>query len=362
VQIRPAYTCDSTLKTNDPPSSLRSMGWDERWNALLKEVDTAEGSPPVPGRVIRRDRGVVLVGTEGSVVPAETAGHPEQVITGDWVALSGDRLLAVLPRRGALRRRGADDSEQLMAANVDVVLLVCGLDRPVKPGRIHRGAVQAWDAGAEPVVVLNKADLCEDPLARAEDVAGQTLGLDVLTVSARTGRGLDELRAAIGGRTAVLLGESGAGKSSLLNALAGRSLTPEGEVRAGDSKGRHTTTRRELYFLPGSGVVIDTPGIRSLGLVASAEAVETAFGDVETIAEDCRFSDCLHETEPDCAIQAAIDAGTLRPDRVQAYLELRKELQGQVLRANPHERRQHERKFARLVQEGKKAKQGRLKK
>ncbi|HEX2052768.1 MAG TPA: ribosome small subunit-dependent GTPase A [Actinomycetota bacterium] len=344
---------------NDPYFPLLSLGWSDRWAALLAEVPPVPESP-VPGRVVRRERGVALVATAAATVPVEVSGLPEEIVTGDWVALAGGRIASLLPRAGLLRRRGPDGSEQLLAANLDLVLLVCGLDRPVKQGRISRGAVQAWDSGASPVVVLNKADLVEDPMATAEAVAATALGVDVLSVSSRTGAGLDAVRDAIAGRTSVLLGESGAGKSSLLNALAGRTVSEEGEVRRGDAKGRHTTTRRELHVLRGGSTVIDTPGIRSLGLAASTEAVESVFADVEEISALCRFADCSHGSEPGCAVRQAVEEGRVRSDRLEAFLELRREVESQELRANPHKLRRMERSFARFTDEGQRAKQGRL--
>jgi ribosome biogenesis GTPase len=311
-----------------------------------------------PARVIRRDRGWIRVATDTDVRSIEIAGQTDELVTGDWVAVEGDRLLATLPRKGVLRRSGRGGVEQLLAANVDVVLLVCGLDRPVTPGRVHRGAVQAWDAGADAVVVLNKADLFANSPEIAAAIGVETPGLEVLTVSSRTGLGLDRVKGAIRGRTAVLLGESGAGKSSLLNGLAGRELSEEGAVRESDSKGRHTTVRRELFQVPDEGVIIDTPGIRAFGLAASTDSVEAAFKDIEDLATGCKFADCGHLTEPSCAVKAAIERGALRPERLAAYLGLRRELQGQVVRANPHLRRRNERRFSRLTREGQAAKRG----
>lgn len=337
----------------DETFSLPALGWNDYWTAVMAEVETTDAEP---ARVIRRDRGWIRVATATEVRSIEIAGQTGELVTGDWVAVAGDRLLATLPRRGVLRRSGRGGVEQLLAANVDIVLLVCGLDRPVTPGRVHRGAVQAWDAGAQPLVVLNKADLFDDSPAVARAIADETPGLEVLTVSSKTGAGLERVREAIGGKTAVLLGESGAGKSSLLNGLAGRELSEEGAVRESDSKGRHTTVRRELFLLADGGVVIDTPGIRAFGLAASTESVEAAFEDIESLAQNCRFADCGHVTEPGCAVKRGIEEGALRPERLETYLGLRKELESQVIRANPHVRRRQERKFARVVQEAQRVK------
>lgn len=331
-----------------PSFTLRSLGFNDHWAEQMAELTVPDAEP---ARVVRRDRGWIRVATEGDIRNIEIAGQSGEIVTGDWVAVAGSRLLATLPRRGVLRRSGRGGVEQLLAANVDIVLLVCGLDRPVTPGRVHRGAVQAWDAGANAVVILNKADLFDNSAEIAEAIAHETPGLEVLTVSSKSGAGLDAVKGAIEGRTAVLLGESGAGKSSLLNSLAGSELSVEGAVRESDSKGKHTTVRRELFLLPDGAVVIDTPGIRAFGLAASTESVVAAFEDVEELAVQCRFGDCRHATEPGCAVKRAIDEGTLRRERLQSYLGLRKELESQVLRSNPHEKRRQERRFARTARQ-----------
>ncbi|MEX0791072.1 MAG: ribosome small subunit-dependent GTPase A [Actinomycetota bacterium] len=342
---------------NVPDFSLRSLGWSDYWTASMEEVSETGAEP---ARVIRRDRGWIRVATDTDIRSIEIAGQTGELVTGDWVAVRGDRLLTTLPRKGVLRRSGRGGVEQLLAANVDIVLLVCGLDRPVTPGRVHRGAVQAWDAGASALVVLNKADLFENTTAVSRAIADETPGLKVLTVSSKTGDGLDAVRGAIRGKTAVLLGESGAGKSSLLNGLAGRELSEEGEVRESDSKGKHTTVRRELFVLPDDAVVIDTPGIRAFGLAASSESVDAAFEDVEAFAQDCRFGDCGHITEPGCAVKEAIELGSLKRERLETYLNLRRELESQVTRSSPHVRRREERRSARLTRESQDARRGPL--
>jgi ribosome biogenesis GTPase len=335
-------------------SNLYSLGWSDRWSALFEEV-AVPGA--LPGRVLRRDRGFAVIGTGDDAILLPVTDRLGELVTGDWVALTRDSILDLLPRKGVLRRRGNDGAEQLLAANVDVVLLVCGIDRPVKPGRIQRGAVQAWDAGASPTVVLNKADLGPTAELRAS-VTLENPGLDVIEVSAVTGIGLDEVRQVIGGRTAVLLGESGAGKSSLMNALAGRELAASRPVRAVDSKGRHTTTVRELYVIPQTGMVIDTPGIRAFGLAADDRSIAAAFGDIDELAELCRFSDCRHLTEPGCAVLAAVAEGTLSTKRLESYHRLQREVRSEILRAHPHERRRSERRFGRLVKEALRIKRG----
>jgi ribosome biogenesis GTPase len=233
---------------------------------------------------------------------------------------------------------------------------VCGLDRPVKAGRIHRGATLAWDAGATPAVVLTKAALDPGAHVVAERVRAENPALDVVVTSAHEGVGLDDVRALIGDRTVVMLGESGAGKSSLLNALLGDRTADIGRVRTGDSKGRHTTTARELRPLPGGGVLIDTPGIRAVGLWVDPDAVAMTFADIDDLATGCRFRDCEHRTEPGCAVLAAVAQGALAGERLDSWHELRREAESAARRAVAHERHAHERRFGRIVKEAQKRK------
>ncbi len=306
--------------------TLDQVGWGDRWAALLGEHPGAE-----PGRVLRHDGVAVNVRfADGDrVIPLRRGVEAPTV--GDWLAVTGDRVEAVLPRSSVLRRRAAGgESTQLLAANVDLVLLVCGLDRPVRSGRIQRGEALAWDAGATPVLVLTKADRAGQPGASELDAVLSTVdevhpGLEVHVTSVATGAGVDALGHRLAGATTVLLGESGAGKSSLVNALLGTDVAATGEVREGDAKGRHTTTSRQLFTLAGGGVLIDTPGIREVGLAGDEDAVDAAFADIDELALSCRFSDCAHEGEPGCAVAAAVAAGELSEDRVQAFLALRRE-------------------------------------
>jgi ribosome biogenesis GTPase len=332
-----------------PPSyaSLSELGWGDRWAARLAELDPGLR----PARVVRRDRGWALVATGGDPVMKVPLTSVGDVATGDWVALDGDRIAAVLPRHGVLRRRSPEGTEQLLAANVDIVLLVCGLDRPVKPGRINRGVVQARDAGSRVLVVLTKADLCDDPGAAVAGILGQTPGVDVVGVSSRTGEGLDAVRQSLRGRTAVLLGESGAGKSTLLNFLAGEDRAATGDVRQSDAKGRHTTTSRELHVVPGLCLIIDTPGLRAFGIAADSAAVEAAFADIEELAPGCRFRDCRHDAEPGCAVLGAVRTGALARGRLEQYRRLQREVESGELRANPYQRRRAERRGAAMIRE-----------
>ncbi len=285
---------------------------------------------------------------------------PEPTV-GDWVAVVDDEVVAVLERRSLLRRKTAHgDGEQQLAANIDMVLLVCGLDRPVKDGRIQRGTAIARDAGAEPVVVLTKAESGPEPIdvdRAAAEVRAAHPGVDVIVTSVEEGRGLDELRAVIGTGTVTLLGESGAGKSSIVNALVGSEVVAIGEVRGSDSKGRHTTTTRELHLLPEGGVLIDTPGIRAVGLLPEQEeGVAETFTELDELAEECRFADCQHDGQPGCAVEEAVASGEIDAERVARWQALAAEAESAERRSNPVEQRRYGRQFARITKDAQKRK------
>jgi ribosome biogenesis GTPase len=243
-------------------------------------------------------------------------------------------------------------------ANVDVVLAVCGLDRPIRTGRIMRTVAIAIDAGAETVVVLTKADAV-DPMAPAlaeEIVREADPELQVVTLSAKGGWGVDELLHHVGHRTVALIGESGAGKSTLVNALMSTEVAEEGEVRAGDAKGRHTTTHRELHVLEGGGILVDTPGIREVGVWTDPDAVTEAFADIEELATGCRFRDCAHQAEPGCAVRGAIDAGDLTADRLERWHAMQAEAEAAEARADVVEQRRRSRQQGRMIRAVLKAK------
>lgn len=319
--------------------ALESVGWTDRWAALLAEHPGAE-----PGRVLRHDGVAVTVRTDGGdrVVPLRRGVEAPAV--GDWLALEGDRVVAVLPRSSLLRRRAAGgEGTQLLAANLDLLVLVCGLDRPVRSGRIQRGEALAWDAGATPLLVLTKTDVASELDAALAAVDRDHPGLEVHLTSSTTGGGIAALGERLAGATSVFLGESGAGKSTLVNALMGSDVAAIGDVREGDAKGRHTTTSRQLFMLGGGGVLIDTPGIREVGLAGDEDSVDATFADIDELAETCRFNDCAHDGEPGCAVAAAVTSGDLDPDRLAAYLVLRREAAAAALRADEAARRLHER-------------------
>jgi ribosome biogenesis GTPase len=299
-----------------------------------------------PARISRVDRGLLTVLTEdgerrvraAAGLHASGDGGP---VVGDWVALDGERAVAVLPRRTAFVRTvaGRASAPQVVAANLDLVLVVDALAGPSRLRRVERYLAVAWSSGATPVVVLTKADLCDDVPAAVEQVAEDAFGVAVLAVSARTGDGMDGLRRVLEpGRTAAMVGPSGVGKSSLVNALAGRPVAETREVRDSDGRGRHTTTARELHVLPGGALLVDTPGMRELALYDDADGVATAYADVEELALGCRFRDCGHRGEPGCAVAAAIDDGLLDPARFVAWRKLAAESRRQQLRVDARAR------------------------
>ncbi len=326
--------------------ALTAVGWSDRWAALLAD----HGDAVEPGRVLRHDGVAVTVLTRDGERIVKLRRGAEAPTVGDWLALDGEQLVAVLERSSLLRRRAAGgDDQQLLAANVDLVLLVCGLDRAVRAGRVQRGEALAWDAGATPVLVLTKADAADDLAGVLAEIEERHPGLELHVTSAATGAGIDELRARLDGATSVLVGESGAGKSRLVNAILEEEAAVVGAVRAGDRKGRHTTTNRQLHRLASGGVLIDSPGIREVGLAGDEESVEATFTDVEDLALACRFNDCEHHGEPGCAVLAAVEAGTLTQDRLDAYQELLAEAMSAARRADEHERRAHEKRFSKAV-------------
>ena len=335
-------------------AALAPLGWSPSRQA---ELDALGRPAAIPARIGRVNRGSSVAITAAGAVRAEAPG----LVAGDWVALEDGRVAAVLARRTLLARRaaGRPDAEQAIAANIDVVAIVHGLDRPFRDRRLHRALVLAWDSGATPVVVLTKADLDPGAAARALD-AEVAFGVNALPVSARTGAGLDALAArARPDRTLVLVGESGAGKSTLVNALLGHEALATRAVRGGDHKGRHTTTARHLVPLPGGGALVNTPGVRELGMWGSDDGVRAAFADIAALAEGCRFADCRHDGEPGCAVAAAVADGSLDAGRLASHRDLVREMAALARREDERAQRAYGRQGSRMAREAVRHKRGR---
>jgi ribosome biogenesis GTPase len=327
-----------------PEFDLGALGW---------SPELADKLEPglVPGRVVAAHRAAFDVQTATEVVrtrlPGRLMHESVEVAVGDWVGLGDGLIRDVLPRRSALVRKsaGLTSESQTLAANVDVAFVVSSLGPELEPRRIERYLVTIWESGAAPEIVLTKADRMDDPWQLVAEVEAVALGVPVHVVSAVTGQGVDALRARIGeGVSAVLVGSSGVGKSTLVNRWVGRELMAVKETRADDDEGRHTTTHRELILLPGGGIVIDTPGIRELQLWDGG-GLDEAFADVEELAAECRFNDCSHNTEPGCAVKAALASGELSRERHASWLKLQRELHAIALRHDARLRREERRKW-----------------
>lgn len=336
--------------------SLDGLGWTPELAAELQ--------PGLqPGRVVAAHRAAFDVLCEGGAavrtrLPGRMAHFEDvDVAVGDWVGLSDGLIRSVLPRRSALVRTsaGLTSRPQTLAANVDVALVVTSLGPDLEPRRLERYLVTIWESGASPEIVLTKADRFadDDVWEMAASVEAVAIGVPVHVVSSVTGDGVDVLRARVAaGRTAVLIGSSGVGKSTLVNRWLGSELLATQETRADDDEGRHTTTTRQLLLLPGGGIVIDTPGIRELQLgVASDDAFDEAFADVEELAAACRFSDCEHRTEPGCAVRTALADGSLARDRYASWQKLQRELRSIAVRSDARLRKEERKRWHQLTAE-----------
>ena len=340
------------------------LGWDAGWELAFEPFAAGD----------RRPARVVAVHKETAIVRGDAEGDRSATVSGrfrfdalaasdfpavgDWVALepaaaaaSADDaavIAAVLPRRSAFVRSAADASrrsaghlgdEQVIAANVDIAFLVAGLDGDFNLRRLERYLAVAWSSSVTPVIVLNKADVARELEERLVAVAAIAPGVPVVVLSALTGDHVTDLLPYLGsGQTSVVLGSSGVGKSTLLNTLLGEQRQSTGEVREDDSRGRHTTTHRELFALPGGALLIDTPGIRSLEVAGADEGVDTAFDDIAELATQCRFADCRHEGEPGCAIRTAVAEGAIGEDRLASYRKLEREVAHAERREDPRAR------------------------
>ncbi len=322
----------------------------------------------IPARVAAEHRGGYDVWAQAGAGFAQLAGRltrgledEEYPGVGDWVVLRsqpgpGNTTIIdnVLNRRTVFLRgaAGPEARAQVVAANVDLVFAVCGLDANYNVRRIERYVARIWASGAQPVVVLNKGDVCGHADERVSEVESHCPGVQVLVTSALHSGGLDAIRGLVPpGITAALVGSSGVGKSTLVNALTGEQLMATGEIRAHDGRGRHVTTHRQLVQLPAAGLLLDTPGMRELQLV-DEDGIGAVFPDIEELSLSCRFADCAHDSEPGCAVRNAVESGRLSAERLGHYLKLEKEAQAFELRRNEHSRRKSERVWGQLRKEG----------
>lgn len=347
------------------PLDLSSLGWDDRHAASFSLHDHDDQQP---ARVTRVDRGAcdalgpagpVRATFSGAVLQASASDPVTAPCVGDWVVVrewADQRVTveAVLPRRTAFVRASVTPGTshgQVLAANVDVAVVTEGLHPEPDLARIERFLALAWESGSVPLVVLTKADLVPDAGHVRDDVAAAAPGVEVIAVSATTGDGMADFERYVEhGRTLALLGPSGSGKSTLTNALAGETVMLTRALR-GDGKGRHTTAHRELVVLPGGGLVVDTPGLRSVGLTDLSESLDLVFAEVQELAAQCRFADCEHRTEPDCAVLSALETGELSERRWESYLKLGREARWMATRHDARLRAEERARWKRIHKE-----------
>jgi len=324
-------------------TDLEYLGWNPFFASNFAPY---ERDGLIPGRIAIEQKTHFLVATAGGELRAslagklrfETRGEEDVPGVGDWVALRptpGERtatIIHVLPRKSKFSRKavGRESVEQTVAANIDVIFLINAIDRTFNLRRLERYLVLAAGSGARPAVVLNKSDLCADLSGVLNDVRAVTAQVPVYVMSAARGEGLDVIRTSLGiGVTGAFLGPSGVGKSTIINRLLGLAKLKTSEVRDYDGKGRHTTSHREMVVLPSGGILIDTPGMRELQLWEADEGIQEVFEEIESLAAACRFRDCHHNQEPDCAVRKALEEGTLDEGRYTSYLKLQREIERQ---------------------------------
>jgi ribosome biogenesis GTPase / thiamine phosphate phosphatase len=320
-------------------NTLEKLGWNENIN----ETITLQEEQLI-GRVVVQQRGQYKILSEAGEYGAKITGkfyhqivrQEEYPAVGDWVVYTkGEQdseasIHKVLPRKSKFSRKtvGGMTEEQIVATNIDTIFIVTSLNDDLNLRRIERYILLAWESGANPVIILNKLDLCRDVEEKKRLVEEVAIGVPIIEISALKNQGIENLSTYVkDGQTVALVGSSGVGKSTLINQLIGRDVQDVGGIREDDSRGRHTTTHRELFVIPTGGIIIDTPGMREIQLTDSEDGLSTTFNDIEALAEKCYFRDCTHEKEPKCAVNKAIEEGTLAIDRMQSYRKLQKELQ-----------------------------------
>ncbi|TYP71300.1 ribosome small subunit-dependent GTPase A [Paenibacillus methanolicus] len=348
----------NTNQPNDPTNArqtLKTYGWSAHWQHQIESFPREAGL--VPARVIAQYSHQYRIIAEDGERSAEVSGkfqydaasRGDFPAVGDWVLvqpLAGEAraiIHAVLPRRSAMMRKAAGPSvhEQIIGANIDTLFVVCALNDDFNLRKIERYLIAAWDSGASPVVLLTKADLCDEVEARIAAVEASAPGVPVHAVSALQGQGIEQLVGYLTpGGTIAVTGSSGVGKSTLLNSLAGGDRMRVQGIRESDARGRHTTTHRELFPIPGGAVMMDTPGMRELALWEAEDGLQEAFADIEALAADCRFRDCRHEGESGCAVRQAADEGALDAKRLASYRKTSRELAHLARKENSASKRQ----------------------
>lgn len=362
-----AKLCDCRISMIN--HSLIQLGWDSFFEKAL--ADSGPQPDLAPARVIAEHRGQYRVAGPAGEMPAEVTGRMmflaedrlDYPVVGDWVTTQifdnaqQAVIHGILPRKSLLARKSAGKKieGQAIAANIDIIFIVIGLDNNFNLNRVERYLAVAAASRAEPIILLSKSDLSPDAGEKARVAGARTGGAPAWPVSSKTGEGMDRIRTSLAaGRTACFIGSSGVGKSSLINILANAELLKIAEVRESDSKGRHTTTHRELFVLDQGGIVIDTPGMRELGLWDSGEGIERAFTDLEAVASGCRFADCTHRSEPGCAVLDAVSAGVIDSGRYESFLKLGREqehLEAKTDRFKQQEKKAQDKTIAKAIRD-----------
>jgi len=324
--------------------TVKNYGWNESWETKWSQQSNNEKlHASTAGRILLEHKHMYRVVTDEGEWLASLSGNfkhqaherRDYPAVGDWVAVEkmpGEEkgiIRSILPRTSIFSRKvaGLATAEQIVAVNVDIVFLVMSLNLDFNVRRLERYIIAAWDSGANPIIVLTKKDLCDNHQTYVEQAQAIAIGVPIHVVSSVTGDGIATLQELLkDGKTAALLGSSGVGKSALTNALCGEDVMAVQNIRADDDKGRHTTTHRELFRMPGGGLIIDTPGMREFQMWDSGESLDTGFIDVEQFASSCRFTDCQHNNQPGCAVQEALKNGSLTNERYASYEKLKREL------------------------------------